>query len=271
MQKRLLSMLVIGGVAVLSFAPKVAWAEDRTPLQWEGNAVSNINVAVPVSQIPLPTSLEIQNSIPMPAAEGSMSERFRSLINAISRNNGVDPDLIDAMIKTESNYNPWAISSKGARGLMQLIPETGHRFGVLNFFDPQQNIEGGVRYIKYLLDMFGGNVDLSLAAYNAGENLVARLGKIPPYPETRNYVRKIRAVYTKPSTAGTASNLISAVNTRPAPAFSSGPELSPGIDTVVSSSPSEKVSENVDAPTIPISKWTDERGIRHFSNIEPLK
>jgi Transglycosylase SLT domain len=265
MQKRLLSMLVIGGVAVLCFAPKVVRAEDRTPLQWEGSSVSNIDVAVPALQTPSPSSPEIQNSVPVSAAGSPMPERYRSLIDAISRNNGVDPDLIDAMVKTESNYNPWAISSKGARGLMQLIPETGHRFGVLNFFDPQQNIEGGVRYIKYLLDMFGGNVDLSLAAYNAGENLVARLGKIPPYPETRNYVRKIRAAYTKPSMARTASILSREVNTQPAPAVSTR------SDTLVSSTSSEKSSEKVDASIIPISKWTDERGIRHFSNIEPLK
>src|SRR5262249_9735568 len=132
--------------------------------------------------------------------ESSGSSPYRTLIESISSRNGVDPDLIDAMMKTESNYNQWAISSKGARGLMQLMPETGRRFGVEEFFDPRQNIEGGVRYIKYLLEMFHGNVDLSLAAYNAGENLVARLGKTPPISETRNYVQKIRAAYAKPAT-----------------------------------------------------------------------
>src|SRR5215203_2287018 len=205
MQKRLVGKLVIGGVAVLCVARNVR-AEDKTTLQWDGNAVSNLSDAIPVPS-PLPTNVESQRPMEIAAAGGPASERYRPLIDSISKRNGVDPNLVDAMIKTESNYNPWAVSSKGAMGLMQLIPETGRRFGVSNFFDPQQNIEGGVRYIKYLLEMFGGNVDLSLAAYNAGENLVARLGKIPPYAETRNYVRKIRAVYTRPSTASLASSL----------------------------------------------------------------
>jgi hypothetical protein len=261
MQKRLLSMLVIGGVAVLCIAPNDVRAEDRTPVQWDGNAVSNINTAEPVA-IPLPTNPERQRPMAPSPAEVLIDARYRSLVESISRKNGVDPYLIDAVIRTESNYNPWAVSPKGARGLMQLIPETGHRFGVSNFFDPEENIEGGVRYIKYLLDMFEGNVDLSLAAYNAGENLVARLGKIPPYPETRNYVRKIRAVYSKPSTASLASSLKSDGTTPPAPVASSKVEPAGSVSTP------EKVQE---VPIPPISKWVDERGIRHFSNIEPLK
>src|SRR6185295_6488747 len=88
-----------------------------------------------------------------PAMPDGTQGGFQTLIESIAKNNGVDPALIDAMIRTESNYNPFAISSKGARGLMQLIPETGRRFGVQDFFDPRQNIEGGVRYIKYLLEM----------------------------------------------------------------------------------------------------------------------
>src|SRR6267142_2437682 len=100
-------------------------------------------------------------------------------------------------VKTESNFNRWAVSNKGARGLMQLIPATGARYGVRDFFDPQQNVEGGVQYLKFLLEKFKGNLDLSLAAYNAGENLVQRLGRIPPIPETTNYVRRVRANYTK--------------------------------------------------------------------------
>jgi soluble lytic murein transglycosylase-like protein len=119
-----------------------------------------------------------------------------SLVHTISRNHGVDPALVTAVMRTESGFNRWAVSPKGARGLMQLIPATGYRFGVRDFFDPQQNIEGGVRYLKFLLDKFEGNLDLSLAAYNAGENLVERLGRIPAIPETVNYVRKVRSIYT---------------------------------------------------------------------------
>jgi len=257
-------MLVIGGVAVLCVAPKILRAEDRTTLQWEGNAVPNAqpnDVPVP-APVPLPASADDQRPKAQPAVEVQGPERYRPLVESISRRNGVDPNLIDAVIRTESNYNPWAVSPKGAIGLMQLIPETGRRFGVQNFFDPEQNIEGGVRYIKYLLGMFGGNVDLSLAAYNAGENLVARLGKIPPYPETRNYVRKIRAVYTKPSNATIA------------PSFQSTPDVLPvAIAAVKSENTVTAVAPETvpEPPVAPIAKWMDERGVRHFSNIEPLK
>jgi hypothetical protein len=254
-------MLVIGGVAVLCVAPNDLRAEDHTTIQGEGNAALNSDITVP-APVPVPTNTEVQQPKALPTAEDQISERYRPLVESISRRNGVDPNLIDAMIRTESNYNAWAVSPKGAIGLMQLIPETGRRFGVQNFFDPQQNIEGGVRYIKYLLEMFGGNVDLSLAAYNAGENLVARLGKIPPYPETRNYVRKIRAVYTKPATASLASSLKSE------PISPANPVDTPKIGPVVSAGPAEKPQ---DPPVAPIAKWMDERGVRHFSNIEPVK
>src|SRR5262249_19211347 len=188
--------------------------------------------------------------------ENSGSSPYRNLIESISSRNGVDPDLIDAMMKTESNYNRWAISSKGARGLMQLIPETGRRFGVEDFFDPRQNIEGGVRYIKYLLEMFHGNIDLSLAAYNAGENLVSRLGKIPPISETRNYVQKIRAAYTKPTTSirpiGIMGSTIPSVS-------ASLPKAAPVAD------------RTKEPPNPPVSNWTDERKVRHFSNLDPVR
>jgi hypothetical protein len=262
MQIRLFGMLVIGGVAVLCVAPNDLRAEDPTPLQWEGTARPNSDITVPAPVV-VPANTEVQQPKASPAvAEDQTSERYRPMVESISRRNGVDPNLIDAMIRTESNYNAWAVSPKGAIGLMQLIPETGRRFGVQNFFDPQQNIEGGVRYIKYLLEMFGGNVDLSLAAYNAGENLVARLGKIPPYPETRNYVRKIHAVYTKPSTASLASSLMSE------PISPADPVDAPKIGPIVSVGAAEKPQE---PPVAPIAKWMDERGVRHFSNIEPIK
>jgi soluble lytic murein transglycosylase-like protein len=96
--------------------------------------------------------------------------------------------LIHSVIKVESNYNPFAVSSKGAQGLMQLIPSTARRFGVSNVFNPAENIQGGSKYLKYLLDLFGGNSALALAAYNAGEGAVARYGGVPPFPETQNYL-----------------------------------------------------------------------------------
>ncbi|MGH9659970.1 MAG: lytic transglycosylase domain-containing protein, partial [Bryobacteraceae bacterium] len=99
--------------------------------------------------------------------------------------------LVESVIKVESNYNPYAVSNKGAEGVMQLVPSTARRFGVANTFNPAQNIEGGVKYLKYLLELYDGDERLALAAYNAGEGAVARWGGIPPYRETRNYVYQV--------------------------------------------------------------------------------
>jgi soluble lytic murein transglycosylase-like protein len=106
----------------------------------------------------------------------------------------VDPLLVHSVIKAESNYNPAAVSPKGAMGLMQLMPGTARRFGAENTFDVRQNIEAGVKYLKYLQDMFGKN-QLALAAYNAGEGAVLRHGNIPPYRETENYVYRVGKFY----------------------------------------------------------------------------
>jgi len=106
----------------------------------------------------------------------------------------VDPLLIHSVIQVESNYNPFALSPKGAEGLMQLIPGTARRFGVDNSFDPKQNIDAGVRYLKYLQDMFEDD-RLTLAAYNAGEGAVVKHQWIPPYRETQEYVRRVGQKY----------------------------------------------------------------------------
>ena len=117
------------------------------------------------------------------------------LIDRIAREHGMDPELVNAVARVESNYNPKAISPKGALGVMQLLPATAERFGVADAYDPAQNIEGGIRYLKFLRDQFPGNLSLVLAAYNAGENAVRKHGGIPPYRETRDYVRKVRQLY----------------------------------------------------------------------------
>jgi soluble lytic murein transglycosylase-like protein len=109
---------------------------------------------------------------------------------------GVDPQLVRLVIGKESGYKPRARSQKNAQGLMQLIPETAKRFGIKNPYDPQQNIDGGTRYLKWLLDRFDGDVKLALAGYNAGEQAVKRFGnQVPPYKETRQYVNKIATAY----------------------------------------------------------------------------
>jgi soluble lytic murein transglycosylase-like protein len=233
MKKR--NLMFLGGVALLvtttSFAENKIQAF-RTP---DGkvvytNAVDNAPAPVTNPVAARPTSVTSATS----------SDPVHALIDSIANTHGVDPALVRAIIQTESNFNRWAVSDKGARGLMQLIPGTGARYGVRDFFDPRQNIEGGVRYMKFLLEKFNGNLDLSLAAYNAGENLVERLGRVPPIAETREYVRKVRANYGRTSAAAAKAAQVAPPETQK-----------------------------------PVSKQTfrtvDERGVVYFSNGAPPK
>lgn len=122
-------------------------------------------------------------------------EQIEGLVLPMAKAMKIDPDLAQAIINVESSRDTGALSHAGAMGLMQLIPETAERFGIKNPWDPRQNIRGGLRYLRFLLSYFEGNVDLVLAAYNAGENAVDRHGGIPPYKETRRYVYKVRKLY----------------------------------------------------------------------------
>jgi len=123
------------------------------------------------------------------------SNQYDSLISEFSKKYEVDFALVKAIIRAESGFNPFAVSRKGARGLMQLMPETALRMNVSNIFNPKENIEGGVRYFKYLLSLFNNDLQLSLAAYNAGENIVGELRSIPPYRETIDYVKRVMNYY----------------------------------------------------------------------------
>jgi len=123
------------------------------------------------------------------------SEDIDSAIEQAAARHNVDPNLVRAVVKVESNFNPNAVSRKGAMGLMQLMPSTARQLKVKNPFDPEQNVDAGVRHLKQLLESYGGDVKLTLAAYNAGAGAVARSSGVPHYAETQNYVRRITNLY----------------------------------------------------------------------------
>jgi hypothetical protein len=133
------------------------------------------------------------------------------LVREAAERHHVDPALVRAVIETESNWNPSARSHKGAIGLMQLIPTTAQRFGVNDAFNPKQNVDAGVRYLKTLLERYNGNLDLALAAYNAGEGAVDRAHGVPSYRETRNYVQRVQDAYFRPG-SGRAGDAYSRAN-----------------------------------------------------------
>ena len=120
---------------------------------------------------------------------------YDTYIKRSSKRYRIDPNLIKAVIKAESGFNRTAVSSKGAQGLMQLMPETARELNVMDPFHPGQNIEGGTRYLRYLLDTFNNDLTLTLAAYNAGPTLVKRVNRVPRIPETINYVKQVLAYY----------------------------------------------------------------------------
>jgi len=129
----------------------------------------------------------VEPETPKPAPSTGLDET----VDRIAAQHFLPPQLIHSVIKVESNYNPRAVSPKGAQGLMQLIPATARRFGVADSFNPMENIQGGAKYLKYLLDLYNNDYALALAAYNAGEAAVAKYGTVPPYKETQNYLHLV--------------------------------------------------------------------------------
>lgn len=130
------------------------------------------------------------------AREGD-SSRYEEAVRTTAVQYSVDPHLVKAVIRAESNFDPMAVSSKGAMGLMQLMPDTARQHEVKNAFDPAQNIQGGVRHLRYLLTRYQGDLDLVLAAYNAGTKPVDAMNGIPNFPETREYVRRVREFHAR--------------------------------------------------------------------------
>ncbi len=164
------------------------------------------------------TASKARATIYLPA-ESSLTGRYHpsmnidrdgveKLVKEAAERHRVDPALVRAVIETESNWNPSAYSRKGAGGLMQLIPTTAQRFGAYDVFNPKQNIDAGVKYLKTLLERYNGNLDLALAAYNAGEGAVDRANGVPAFRETRNYVQRVQNAYFRPGSGRLADAFI---------------------------------------------------------------
>jgi soluble lytic murein transglycosylase-like protein len=175
-----LSLLVAAGAAAV--APVAAGDAIYYRRDADGNLV--------ITNVPDRRDLRVLTPERRQVRPGSGAQ-YRDVIERAAREHGLHPDLVYAVAAVESSFDPLARSVKGAQGLMQLMPETADRFGVRDPWNPDDNVRGGARFLRHLLDLFNGDVRLALAAYNAGENVVQTLGRIPPYPETRTYVAKI--------------------------------------------------------------------------------
>jgi soluble lytic murein transglycosylase-like protein len=169
------------------------------------------------------------------------------MVDDAAKANHIDPLLIHSVIQVESNYNPFAVSSAGARGLMQLMPETARRLGVTDSFDPRQNIEAGVKYLKQLKDQYQDD-KLALAAYNAGPGSVQKYKAVPPYPETRDYVQRVGERYVE---ARKAAGIAPAVALEPA-----APQESPQAPVVLEVTTEEKHAR--------LEQFLDEYGRLHL-------
>jgi soluble lytic murein transglycosylase-like protein len=222
-------IILLGGFLLSTFLPVAAKADEIVVLMDDQGHKIYVNTGDAVSRVDWMT----RSFRPNPTATSGLPPAdIDKLVEQSASRFQVDPDLVRAVIRVESGFDAKAVSSKGAVGLMQLIPSTAQRFGVANPFDPKQNIEGGVNYLKYLLNLFGGDLKLSLAAYNAGEHTVQRSGGIPAIPETQSYVRKVTSIY----------------QTGDATAPSKGTTREP--------------------PQTPITRSVDEFGVVHFSNVD---
>ncbi len=169
-------------------------ADAATQQNYELLAVSPVEPVSIAASAPVMGAAELDSK----TVSGSKTLLYKDEVKVAALDSGVETALLHAVIMTESNYNARAKSPKGAQGLMQLMPFTAKRFGVNNSYDPGQNIQGGARYLSYLLKLFNNDFSLAVAAYNAGENAVIEHGnKIPPYRETVNYVSKVMGIYKK--------------------------------------------------------------------------
>lgn len=163
---------------------------------------------------------------------GAEAKSFAAIFREAEARFGLPAGLVEAVARAESALNPYAVSPAGALGLMQLMPATARAFGVTDPFDPAQNVEAGARYLRHLLDRFGGDLKLALAAYNAGPGAVRRFGGVPPYRETRRYVEKVLALLSEAKTDERQEELRPSPGPRPALSAADG---APAGSTVLNS------------------------------------
>jgi soluble lytic murein transglycosylase-like protein len=221
--------VLLGGLLLYTILPAAAKAGQIVVLVDDQGHKVYVNTGESASKVEWMMRSFQPHSLPV---AGTPPAGINQLVEKTANRLQMDPELIRAIVRVESGYNPKAVSSKGAMGLMQLIPATAQRFGVANPFDPQQNLEGGVNYLKYLMALFGGDLSLSLAAYNAGEHTVQRSGGIPAISETQDYVRKVRSIY---QAGGVSAPVKAAANT---------------------------------PLTTPIARYVDPYGVVHFTNVD---
>jgi hypothetical protein len=254
--RRRASLIAASGAA-LSLAGSAAHAQVYTRLNANGVVEATNVPASPGYNLTYPGKGTLIHSRGFVRA---YSGQFDHHIDAASSLHQVSPDLVRAVIAVESEFDQWAVSSKGAQGLMQLMPLTARRFGVADPFDARQNIMAGSQYLRILLDQFQGDVALALAAYNAGENAVVRSGGIPPYRETRGYVRKVQDLLgtgfgTTPPPASAASFYV------PSAATST-------LRSAAARTPARPKRIEPARPRI-YYRWRDERGTSHVAEAPP--
>ncbi|HJZ64249.1 MAG TPA: lytic transglycosylase domain-containing protein, partial [Candidatus Acidoferrum sp.] len=189
-------------LATLGFAASAARAQISLVENFDGRKMFVNNNAPAAKTAKLTASQQRTTTIYLPAEQTFLGRKHEAmsldrdgaeaLVKEAAERHRIDPALIRAVIQTESGWNAAAVSRKGAVGLMQLVPSTAQRYGVKDLFSPKQNVDAGVRYLKALLERYNGNLDLALAAYNAGEGAVDRARGIPSFRETRNYVQRVQ-------------------------------------------------------------------------------
>ena len=172
------SIVLDGEIATLRLA-------GGSQMMFPAARIERYHVSAPAVAVAPPTAP------PGPEAWSSLAGPYAEMIRRAAQRHGLDPILLAAVAEIESGFDPRAVSHKGAAGLLQLMPETARRFGVTDSFDPGQNVEGGARYLRWLLTRFSGDEQLALAGYNAGEGAVDRYQGIPPFPETERYVVQV--------------------------------------------------------------------------------